>query len=318
MKFPSFAALRGEPLKRRRARFGAQPAAARPARNRREQKNPPGPRAVSRRRGALNRSEDGLGSVVATNDATGAVTHSVVFDAWGNTKSELGTRMHPFTYTGREVGEAGLLFYRARFYQSGTGRFTQEDPLALRVKELYGYAANDPANHYDPTGLIVDAVFDLSTGLLIARDRDTGAAVVIEAESGGKPFGDPIPEGRWEILERAGKPDFFRLDAIDTNLRDDIHESTGRTNFRLHRPGRTIGCIAAKDWNGWPTFQKLLLATRTHTVDDHYEGSTWAKVFPQHNYIKRFGFLSVIRSTRPTKVPLQGRTTIPSKLPRTR
>ena len=48
-----------------------------------------------------NRSQDGLGSVVATNDPSGTVTHSVVFDAWGNVNAETGTRAHPFTYTGR-------------------------------------------------------------------------------------------------------------------------------------------------------------------------------------------------------------------------
>ena len=73
-------------------------------------------------------SVDGLGSIVATNDPAGTVTHSVAFDAWGNVRAETGTREHPFTYTGREVGEAGFHFYRARFYQPSIGRFSQEDP----------------------------------------------------------------------------------------------------------------------------------------------------------------------------------------------
>lgn len=71
---------------------------------------------------------DALGSVVAANDPAGNVTLSTVFDAWGKTRAETGTRLHPFTYSGREVGEAGALFYRARYYDPTLGRFTQEDP----------------------------------------------------------------------------------------------------------------------------------------------------------------------------------------------
>jgi RHS repeat-associated protein len=105
---------------------------------------------------------DGLGSVVATNDPAGNVTLSTIFDAWGNTKSELGARLHPFTYTGREVGEAGTLFYRARYYQPGLGRFTQEDPVG-RPKMRYAYANSQPITLIDPEGL--DAV----TGDMCAR-----------------------------------------------------------------------------------------------------------------------------------------------------
>lgn len=78
---------------------------------------------------------DGLGGVVATVDSVGEVRHSVVFDAWGNVRSELGTRTQPFSFTGREVGEAGTVFFRARYYQPTEGRFTQEDPIAsLRLE----------------------------------------------------------------------------------------------------------------------------------------------------------------------------------------
>ncbi|MCK6501526.1 MAG: RHS repeat-associated core domain-containing protein, partial [Nitrospira sp.] len=96
---------------------------------------------------------DGLGSIVATNDPTGTVTHSVVFDAWGITRSEIGTRMHPFTYTGREVGDAGLLFYRARYYSPATGRFGSEDPLGMIADQaLYRYVHNKAVSLVDALG----------------------------------------------------------------------------------------------------------------------------------------------------------------------
>lgn len=113
---------------------------------------------------------DGLGSVVTENDATGNVTRSTIFDAWGATRTETGTRLSPFAYTGREVGEAGQLFYRARYYQPSIGRFQQEDPVqqAGRLtssnaviqprpvssgKSLYAYVGSNPALYTDPSGL---------------------------------------------------------------------------------------------------------------------------------------------------------------------
>src|SRR5205823_5221034 len=81
---------------------------------------------------------DVLGSVVATNDPAGGVTNSTVLDAWGNQRLENGTRIHPFTYTGREVGEAGFHFYRARNYQPSAGRFAQEDPIADSTNTMSG------------------------------------------------------------------------------------------------------------------------------------------------------------------------------------
>jgi RHS repeat-associated protein len=96
---------------------------------------------------------DGLGSVAATNSTAGTVSHSSVFDAWGTVKSETGTRIQSFTYTGREVGEAGLLFYRARSYQPLTERFSQEDPIRAWPSP-YVYTRNAPTMFSDPEGLM--------------------------------------------------------------------------------------------------------------------------------------------------------------------
>jgi RHS repeat-associated protein len=112
------------------------------------------------RSGALSYFDaDGLGTIGVTNDSAGTPSLSTSFDAWGVTKAETGTRVHPFTYTGREVGEAGLHFYRARFLQAGTGRFTQEDPIDGYTVASYTYAAAAPTSHADPTGM-----FELTMG----------------------------------------------------------------------------------------------------------------------------------------------------------
>jgi RHS repeat-associated protein len=58
---------------------------------------------------------------------------------------------------------SGLLYRRNRYYDPGSGRFTQEDPIGLAGGlNLYGYAAGDPVNFSDPFGLIPCWVYDRS------------------------------------------------------------------------------------------------------------------------------------------------------------
>ncbi len=114
---------------------------------------------------------DGLGSVVLVTDANATVTGSAAYDSWGTRGG--GTEL--FGYTGRETG-GSLWFYRARYYDSGTGRFLSEDSLsfqarfqtwdntqtgqggqpispALLTEPIYSYALNDPVSHRDPFGM---------------------------------------------------------------------------------------------------------------------------------------------------------------------
>jgi len=66
-----------------------------------------------------------------------------------------GSFAQPFRYTGREWdGEAGLYNYRARYYDSISGRFLSEDPLGFKAAmDFYSYIENDPTNGIDPLGL---------------------------------------------------------------------------------------------------------------------------------------------------------------------
>ena len=53
-----------------------------------------------------------------------------------------------------KVGAGGLMYRRNRYYDSKSGRFTQEDPIGLAGGlNLYGYANGDPVNFSDPFGL---------------------------------------------------------------------------------------------------------------------------------------------------------------------
>jgi RHS repeat-associated protein len=95
---------------------------------------------------------DALGSIAKTSDATGAGTTTRQYDAWGRPEMEQGAPGYAFT--GREWdSNAGLYYYRARYYDAATGRFLSEDPLGLRASlNLYMYANDNPVRFTDPSG----------------------------------------------------------------------------------------------------------------------------------------------------------------------
>ena len=116
------------------------------------------PLAMSRGGQVYYYEPDALGSVAEVTNTSGAVQDSYLYDAWGQVKSQTGTLANPFIYTARETGEAGLEFYRARFYQPSIGRFFTEDPKRREAwrgesVEKYVYVENDPITGTDPLGL---------------------------------------------------------------------------------------------------------------------------------------------------------------------
>jgi RHS repeat-associated protein len=94
---------------------------------------------------------DGLGSTTAITGSTGAVVKTYQYDAYGSVRSQTGTQPNEFTFTGEQVDTSGLQYLRARYYDSGTGRFANRDPLPLMQR--YAYVGNNAPNLVDPTGL---------------------------------------------------------------------------------------------------------------------------------------------------------------------
>lgn len=51
-------------------------------------------------------------------------------------------------------------YYRARYYDQGTGRFVSEDPTGFKAGvNFYSYVTNDPVDQTDPSGLDSDSEF---------------------------------------------------------------------------------------------------------------------------------------------------------------
>jgi RHS repeat-associated protein len=101
---------------------------------------------------------DQVGSVrLVVNTSTGAVAQRIDYDEFGNVLSDTAPGTQPFGFAGglRDL-DTGLTRFGARDYDPVTGRWTEKDPVGFEGGlNFYEYAANDPINFVDPTGLIV-------------------------------------------------------------------------------------------------------------------------------------------------------------------
>jgi RHS repeat-associated protein len=99
--------------------------------------------------------KDGLGSVTSLSGNTGTLSNSYTYDTFGNLSASTGSLTTPFQYTARDYDpETGLRYYRARYYDTQTGRFLSEDPVGFSGGiNFYPYVSNNPANFKDPRGL---------------------------------------------------------------------------------------------------------------------------------------------------------------------
>ena len=100
---------------------------------------------------------DQLGSTRALTDQTGAVTARYTFEPYGTPTTDSSTTDSHFGFAGQYTDHTtGLIYMRARWYDPTTAQFITSDPIGLDSGEtnLYNYAAGDPTNRIDPTGLL--------------------------------------------------------------------------------------------------------------------------------------------------------------------
>lgn len=126
----------------------------------------PGGSLIARKKGSDWRYYhfDELGSTRLLTDATGSVTDEYVYDSYGSLISHTGTTFdNPYQwvgalgyYTHYQDPDFGLVQMGFRFYDTETGRFTQQDPIGDGIN-WYAYAGGNPVGAVDPWGLAVGA-----------------------------------------------------------------------------------------------------------------------------------------------------------------
>src|SRR5262245_54973824 len=91
---------------------------------------------------------DHLGSTSLTTNTSGAPVAEMRYKPWGEVRASNGTTPTAYTYTGQysNMGDFGLMFYNASWYDPTIGRFAQADTIVPNIKNVIlvvGYSEND-------------------------------------------------------------------------------------------------------------------------------------------------------------------------------
>lgn len=131
---------------------------------------------------------DGTGNPAALLTSAEYVAFAYNYDPYGTptlteTSNGLGVPQNPYTFkAGLQDRATGWVKYGQRWYNAGTGRWTQMDtldaPLDPANANRYAYAANDPINNADPLGL---ATTEKLFGELIGTAVGAGFGALVTA-----------------------------------------------------------------------------------------------------------------------------------------
>jgi RHS repeat-associated protein len=100
---------------------------------------------------------DQQGSTRLLTGSAGTVTGKCTYTPYGVPTCE-GATTTPLGYDGQYTNsDTGLIYLRARTYDPATGQFLTVDPDAAETQEPYGYAADNPVNESDPSGMCAAA-----------------------------------------------------------------------------------------------------------------------------------------------------------------
>ena len=91
-----------------------------------------------------------------TVDATGTVVSGYTYDVYGKKTSSTGSQANEFDFAGQQTDATGLQYLRARYYDPGTGTFTNREPVDILPSwrgHPFSYGRSRPTGLVDPSGL---------------------------------------------------------------------------------------------------------------------------------------------------------------------
>ena len=170
-------------------------------------------------------SRDHLGSIRELTDGAGNVRARYAYDPFGRRTKVSGDLDADFGFAAMFwCGEANLYLTHFRAYDPGLGRWLSRDPLRnaelLEGPNLYAYAANNPANLTDPSGLSAGEMMLRGIGELLGPSL---------GESSGKVLGELMlrPVGDIELWN----PGLTQMEWWETMLEEGSISSAERIEF---------------------------------------------------------------------------------------
>jgi len=163
---------------------------------------------------------DGLGSVVALSNANKEIVERYSYDVFGepNRTSDVN---NPYLFTSRRYdSEAGLYYYRARYYACDIGRFLQPDLIGYNEgMNMYSYVGNNPLAWVDPLGLCKGGLTKWDRFKIASLERLSDAIGWWYEKSGGEEMERYLWEGR-----HVGTP--YGEEAVDYYARKFLQSKT--------------------------------------------------------------------------------------------
>ncbi len=167
------------------------------------------------------------GHTVAMSDVDGNIVNSYAYTPFGILTNHEENVSNPFRYVGKFGvidDENGLLYMRARYYDSEIGRFIVKDPIGFDGGvNLYGYVHNNPVNLIDPFGLLT---FQLggSANAGAGAGGTIGSGIVV-----GLSWENGLQLGTYTVIGGGGQGGVVYSGVVDItgSLNTDINQLSG-------------------------------------------------------------------------------------------